>query len=333
MSTPHQVNELFQGLLQIGPYGEGMVAVPSRLPGLAFFPGGDGLWKERRSSSRSELPVGKIMVIGNNFQCTSNFALLEKVGEEDPWQDPTWRNLLELFEEVAINKSDCFYTNAFMGLVKGDDPTITVPGMSEPGFLSRCQDFMKAQIALLQPRLILALGKKVPAFLAPLANLPSHWKTAKSWREIDGESGPISSEVFFPGVAQNTTVVCLLHPCLRKSNLRFRSYGTLTGSAAELALLREAVDRSGTGAASPRQEVTTLQVHLLTIPKPSTGCVCCMKGMTTATPRVCPSCGMVFHGHGWAGFGFHWRSTHESEMTYEEARDSLCPEHGGRSYT
>jgi hypothetical protein len=332
MTQVHPVDSLFRMLPFVEPYGSGMVEVPSRLKGLAFFPGGDGLWKEPGITFRAELPIGKIMVIGNNFQCTSNFTKLEVLGEENPDQDPTWRNLLALLSEVGINRSDCFFTNAFIGLVEGDDPTVTVTGMRDLGFLSRCREFMKAQIALLKPRLILGLGTKVPSFLAPLANLPAHWAAAKAWRDIDKGNGPLYPSAVFPGVGHATTVACLLHPCLRHSNLRFRKYGALVGAEAELALLRDGLNLSGLHADQLRQDQGSLQVSHSDPPISSSAkCICCAMNMPTTTPRACPSCGMIFQGHGWAGFHFHWRSAHEGERSYESVMDRLCPEHGGRS--
>lgn len=331
MTQVHPVDSLFRMLPSVEPYGSGMVEVPSRLKGLAFFPGGDGLWKEPGSTSRTELPIGKIMVIGNNFQCISNFAKLEILSEEDPRQDKTWKFLLELFGEVGINRSDCFFTNAFIGLVEGDDPTVTVTGMRDHGFLSRCREFMKAQIALLKPRLILGLGRKVPSFLAPLADLPKHWGKARTWRDIDDDEGPLSANVFFQGVDHPVRVACMLHPSLRKGNLQHRTYQTLTGAAAELTLLRDGLRLSGLCADQPRQEQGPLQVSPSDLPVHSAKeCLCCAMNMPTKTPRACPSCGKVFQGHGWAGFHFHWRSAHEGERSYESVMDRLCPEHGGR---
>jgi hypothetical protein len=240
--------------------------------------------------------------------------------------------MLALFSEVGINRSDCFFTNAFMGLVEGDDPTLTVPAMRDYGFLSRCREFMKAQITLLKPKLILGLGTKVPSFLAPLANLPAHWATAKNWRDLDEGKGPLCSSAIFPGVGHATAVAFLLHPCLRHSNLRFRTYRALTGAEAELALLRDGLNLSGLHADCSHQMQDPLLVSHPGLPVPSTTeCLCCARKLPFTLPRACPSCGLVLHGHGWAGLSFHWRSAHESERSYESVRDSLCAAHGGWS--
>lgn len=326
----HPVDVLFQALPMVEPYGRGMVKVPASLRGLGFFPGGDGLWKEPGAKLRGELPVGRILVIGNNFQCTEKFTSLASADEEDPDNDKTWRNLLTLFAEVGINRSDCFFSNAFMGLVEGGKPTRTVAGMRDAGFLQRCREFMKIQIALLKPRLILTLGTKIPAFLAPLISRPTHWAKAKSWREIDGGDGPLLTDVHFPEVGHVVTVACLVHPCMRYGNVRFRSYGSLTGADGEGAMLRDALRRSGLAGTPLPRESFEEPIILGSAPIPSSGaCLCCERGLPATRPRKCPSCGLVQDGHGWAGFHFHWNRYHRAEMSYEQFRLRLCARHGG----
>lgn len=61
--SEHPVKHLFQRLPEVRPYGGGMVEIPQHLPGLAFFPGGDGLCKEAGSTVRPDLPIGDVMVL------------------------------------------------------------------------------------------------------------------------------------------------------------------------------------------------------------------------------------------------------------------------------
>lgn len=241
MDQPHAVEQLFEHLRDIRPYVGGMVEIQQHLPGLGFFPGGDGLWKAPGQRNRPSMPAGGIMVLGNNFQCEANYTALLKTEEEDRQKDATWRGLLSFLTTVHINPAHCFFTNAYMGLVEGEDPTRTVRGMTDPEFLRRCRGFFLRQLAVVQPRLILALGTKVPSFLAPLSEQTRHWSGAKTWAEIDQKDGSLAQEVAFPGLTNPISIACLLHPSFRGPNLHRRKFRGLTGAAAEEALVLEAI--------------------------------------------------------------------------------------------
>lgn len=179
------------------------------------------------------------MVLGNNFQCTANHPALLEQGEEDRQKDATWRNLLAFLATLGIDPGRCFFTNAHIGLVEGSDATRTVPAMSDPGYIGRCRAFLLHQIAILRPRLILAMGTKVPSFLAPLSPQTASWNKTKTWAEIDAEEGCLVEAAEFPGLPGAVTIVCILHPSFRGPNLRRRSFAGLIGSAAEEALVRK----------------------------------------------------------------------------------------------
>mgnify|MGYP000919563913 CR=1 FL=1 len=233
LGIPHPVDLLFDHLHLVRPYIGGMVEIPERLPWLAFFHGGDGLWKATGSTARPPAPLGGVMVLGNNFQCVANFQALKEKGEEDLRKDATWRSLLALLQTVDLHPSRCFFTNAFMGLVDGDDPTRSVPGMRDAGFVNRCRSFLLIQLQTLQPKVILALGSKVPAFLAPLSDDLGHWCNARRWSEIDRNDAGVTVGVELPGLDHPVSIACLLHPSFRGPNLRRRSFGGLTEAAAE----------------------------------------------------------------------------------------------------
>lgn len=239
MDQTHAVDQLFDQLPNVRPYVGGMVEIEQHLSGLAFFPGGDGLWKAPGDSRRPPMPVGGIMVLGNNFQCSDNYPSLLLAGAEDRQKDATWRNLIQFLAVVGIDPANCFFTNAYMGLVEGDDPTRTAPGMNNPGFLQRCRTFFLYQLTILQPRIILALGTKVPAFLGPLSSQTIHWIQARTWAEIDRNDGGLVLEAAFLGLSRKIAIACLLHPSFRGPNLHRRRFRDLTGSAAEEALVLE----------------------------------------------------------------------------------------------
>ena len=71
------------------------------------------------------------------------------------------------------------------------------------------------------------------------------WGKCRSARELD-VAGPVLNDVVFRGVDDHScSIVALVHPSMRNSNVRHRRYGDLTGNEAELAMVREAVLRSG----------------------------------------------------------------------------------------
>ena len=237
LNEVHPIETLFLQLKNVRPYGEGMVEIHKPISGLGFFPGGDGLWKDPGSTLRPPMPVGGLMVLGNNFQCAKQWEAIRKAGTESRDRDPTWRNLLVLLKEAGIDESQCFFTNSFMGVIQGDNPMRTVAGMRDPGFLTRCRDFLLIQLRLVQPRAILALGNRVPRFLAPLSEQTSHWQKATKWAEIDRNDGSFVKEARFLDVEHPISIGCIVHPSLRRPNLRRRAYKGLVGADAERAIL------------------------------------------------------------------------------------------------
>jgi hypothetical protein len=243
--SSHPIEGLFTSLQQVRPYIGGMVEVPRPLSGLGFFPGGDGLWKPEGVIQRPPLPVGGIMILGNNFQCEANFEALAKADTEDRHRDATWRNLIALLGAERIEPIQCFFTNAFMGLVEGSDAMATVPAMRDAGFVGRCRAFLEEQLRLLQPRLVLALGTKVPAFLAPLSSGTRRWERARTWTEIDRQDGALVTSAELPGLGQPAVIACLLHPSFRGPNLRLRKFQGHAGAQAERELIQAALRAAG----------------------------------------------------------------------------------------
>ncbi len=188
------------------------------------------------------MPSGKVMVLGQDFHNEQNYATSLRVGHE--LYTPTWQGLLDLLGRANISLSDCFFTNAYMGLRAGQSSTGPSPGTGERGFRERCQAFLvEDQIAVQQPRLILVLGLQVADFIAPLSPDLAAWRTANSWKRLDA-AGPVKHGVRFGGGLTPVDVVALLHPSLRRPNLaknpKIRSWHGRLGDDAELAMLREA---------------------------------------------------------------------------------------------
>jgi hypothetical protein len=214
---------------------------------LAFFPVGPGC-------KEAILPKHKIMVLGNNFGSRGD---IEKV-RKDPTRDtqtPTWRNMCELFSRANIHEECCFFTNAYMGVVSGEKNIGRTPGCQDAVYLKFCQQMFFYQLGVQRPRLIVALGKWVPLFLAKLdqKNL-KHWESGgftQRDKAIEGRGAVVDSASFgivdeAGRVSEHKCVVAsILHPCQRKLNLGCRSYDGLEKDDAEIKILADALRLSG----------------------------------------------------------------------------------------
>jgi len=233
------VDRLFDKLREVAPYPSGVCAVPDRIAGKAFFPGGDGLWKEDRQTERPAMPVGRVMVLAHNFDSVQGFQRSRKRGYE---KNSTWTHLRALLEIAGIGLGECFFTNFYMGLKVGRSSRGKFPGAFDPEFVLRCRRFLLEQLSVQRPAVILALGTHVPRQLAEVAeNLPE-WRGVTTLKALDETGYPKKSRVRFRGVPSvQATVVALVHPSYRLRNVHRRHYAGKHGEAAELLMIREAV--------------------------------------------------------------------------------------------
>ena len=247
--------QLRAALQLVQPYPDGVVEVPAVIPGTAFFPGGRGLWRE--GTDAPEFPVGKIMVLGHNFDTEEKYHISFRRGSEDVETNHTWKNLVQLLTSVRIAPKEVFFTNFFMGLIaarKEEEETTEIkgkkkkvkntgefPGARDPEFVQRCQTFFLKQVEVQHPRLILVLGLQVPKHLSSLSDCLSPWAKATSIAQLDPQHGLIR-DVRFSGIDHSTTVVVLTHPCYRRRNAKYRRYAGLKSEEAEIRLIKDALN-------------------------------------------------------------------------------------------
>ncbi len=234
--TLHAVEQLRVALRLVKPYPLGVTGVPRPIRGTAFFPGGFGLWRPEKLAPLPPMPVGGVMVLGQDFHSRRNYERSLELGCST--RNPTWRNLLPLLKSAGIAPHMCFFTNAYMGLREGDRSIGRFPGANDDSFTERCRRFFLLQLRAHRPELILILGKRVPHFLAPLSVDLSAWTGCKTMRDIDC-AGPVLSSVRFTGFADHACHVAVLtHPSILGSNLARRCFGNFRGRDAELAMIR-----------------------------------------------------------------------------------------------
>jgi len=241
----HPVDKLFSQLKTVEPYPQGVCGTDERIAGTAFFPGGDGLWKEQKNIERPAMPIGKIMVLGHNFDSVAGFRKSVAHGSEN-MKSPTWRYLINFLHDTNINPNSCFYTNVYMGLISGGSNVGKFPGSKDKAFVSRCLSYLKEQLAVVQPLVVLVLGIHVPALLANISEELSVWRGIASFRMLDDSGIPKISKVTFSDVhGVSSTVVALTHPSRRDLNVGRRKYKDFVGSEAEIAMVNEALIETG----------------------------------------------------------------------------------------
>lgn len=229
-------------------YPSGVVAVPGVIrSGVAFFPGGSGLWGTKAEHSLPPLPVGGVMVLGHDFHSEAGYWKCLHAGGE-LFTSPTWSKLLEVLEASTIAPERCFFTNLYMGLRRGTATTGLFPGASDRVFVKHCQAFLLEQLRVQRPALVLTLGIHVPPVMGGLSPELAPWTTGKGLEHLD-KVGPVRTKVTFRDLADyQATAVALVHPSLQHANLKHRRYRGLFGSAAQMAMLRDGMIAAGMSA-------------------------------------------------------------------------------------
>lgn len=245
VSASPLIDELFGHLDSLAPYPAGVVPVPSRIPGTAFFPGGHGLWRTSPTAPLPVAPVGGIMILGHNWGTETDHKAACLPGFER-MSDPTFRGLNAILDGAGIDRAECFMTNVYMGLLTGTSNVGTFP--ADLPFRQRCLTFLRRQLASLQPRAILVLGGDALQALATLSPELQCWLHStdkrRTFPEIDA-AGQAIRLARFDGLDNPIPVAALTHPCnanrQHSPNQKWpRRYTGLTRVAAEIQMAREA---------------------------------------------------------------------------------------------
>jgi len=148
IASMHPVERLWRRLEELPAewYPAGVVPVPAHVPGTAFFSAGAGLCRAS-DAPLPDFPTGGVMFVGHNLDAEGPY--LGRLAERIPHGDPrrpmaTWRNLYRLLDGSGIQREECFFTNAYVGLIAGDKPTGTFPGARDQRFTRWCRDFLAA---------------------------------------------------------------------------------------------------------------------------------------------------------------------------------------------
>lgn len=191
-----------------------------------IFPGGSGVRGPR-------FPHRGVMLLMQDFDEITRYLRAVEVGY-NPQQDITSIRASEILAEAGVDLDACFFTNRFVGVRDADDQYGPNPGWRSPNskkqhkpYVAMSDEMLCMQLAEQQPRLVLTYGVHVPLSLG--------FKTI--WREKLIERASI--------MGHSTTIAALVHPSFRQSNVGKVSYRGLTGHAAEIRLIKDALAVAG----------------------------------------------------------------------------------------
>lgn len=232
----HPVEILIDNLSSVEPYPPKVVKVehPHRIAGTAFFPGGHGLWAPQ--GGLPNLPARPVMLLGNNWGIVSDHEVARVAGAEN-MADPTWRNLLRILELAAIPPTRCFFTNVFMGLMDGDRNVDEFPGLRDKAFCERCSEFLRLQLRVIAPSVVVAMGSVAISMLSGASGDLASWRGPKggelSFKAIEESRSEVVRLVRVEGVTAHFAAVAMKHPCFAVNLSR--------GFQREAGLLRSAI--------------------------------------------------------------------------------------------
>jgi hypothetical protein len=220
----------------------------------AFFPGGNGLYK---GVDAKTFPKIRTVILGSDFACSANYVdgqgrRIHSSGDERC--GPTWTPMLNTLRQTPILPEECFFTNVWPvlhlpskdGKKSNDNPPIDL-WRRDDRFTRMCIDFFLFTVDIIQPKLIVALGKGPALFLGDTwpAQLKD-WRFSSTSsidkiRWVDLDRTLIADVSNKDGQFVNTAVN---HPSKSRLNakLRARQYRHPEG---EVRLLTEAANRAG----------------------------------------------------------------------------------------
>ena len=203
------------------PYPKGVVPVPERIRGTAFFPGGLGLWLDEHGNAEPEIP--EVMVVGQDFNTLASYENARKAGSEIK-TSRTWLNIEKIFPKLGLSFRHCYCTNFYMGLRENGPETGLFPGARDPEFVQRSARFFERQMEVMKPKLIVTLG------LAPLAALGKHVFHVPTPPTL---SRCVDVYRDLPAAHGRVALVALTHPSLYFANVGRRRFQSHLGQDAE----------------------------------------------------------------------------------------------------
>lgn len=222
-------------------YPAGIVLpIRPRLKGRSFFPGGCGLGY----GGDQAYPRRPIMVVGQDFDSAADrFCLDDHAMQRAEERSPTWRGLVTLEDEGLLDFTRAYFTNALLGARLAKSNTGRSPGWTCKQYVRASIECLAAQIALLKPTAVVALGIDSTVLLAQMFGLvPAGWvTTSPDWSCIDRHRLQLVPEVVYRDF--RFTFASCVHPSYQHLNARLRIWNRegdeLRGKPAHRAIWRE----------------------------------------------------------------------------------------------
>lgn len=206
-------------------YSSFIVTVPDiRLQGTAFFPAGDGVYKENNEPIKSHYPI---MVVGQDYDNEENFYKVEKLPNQSELdnKNTTWRNLIKILGEDIVKQ--CFFTNAIMGLRVESTKNTGVSVAFKKGnenFLQENISFFEEQVRTVKPNVIICLGAQMPRFIGKcFPNVFPDLNKIVSFKQLDTSDFKYQNELFFE--EKTIKIIFITHPSLYYVNASKRLGG------------------------------------------------------------------------------------------------------------
>lgn len=213
--------------LKIKNYPAGISPIKGNpLTGTAFFPAGDGLFKEGNFKLKNHYPI---MVVGQDYDNEINFYKVAGLPNQSEFENKnrTWGNLIKILGEENLDK--CFFTNAIMGLREGSSKntgkSLAFKNDEKSNeFLKENIAFFQEQIKITEPTSIISLGIHVPKFMAHV--FPKECgklSMVNSFSDLDTIIPESKIEV--EAHKRKIKIIFLTHPALYFSNAARRKNG------------------------------------------------------------------------------------------------------------
>jgi uracil-DNA glycosylase len=208
--------------------------------GFAFFPLGTGI-----IGGAADILDGGIMILGNDFGTEEYLDKIHPLGKEDEAKQKTIVNLNNILSSCKIEKSDCFFTNYYMGVRKvvsidKKKVTNTKRGISiKEEYKLGNKKFFEIQLKAFNPRLVIVMGAEVARALYDFDNIIfANWgKSMISLKKMYAEGNGVCIK------RNDVTFVLISHPSFANSNGGQIIKDNKTRSQMEIAALKLALKK------------------------------------------------------------------------------------------
>ena len=185
MTSLHPVEDFWLKLSECDCYPDDVTPVTQRLPGTAAFAAGAGLWRPAGTHDLPDFPYGGLMVLGHNLDTETGYrsALESGVSHGDPSVPgqrmmSTWAGLYKLIDRAGVRRTDFFFTNAFVGLMKGDSNIGKFTRQATAEYTAWRREFLAYQVNVMRPQAVLVLGTHACDDVADIVS-PLPWRRGK----------------------------------------------------------------------------------------------------------------------------------------------------------